>query len=334
MDTGENKMKKIGLLLIIVLLIAGCSAPKTPAPEVHVEEPTSIPPTATRIPTETPVPPTPTVTPLPTETLEPTPLPGKMIYPLESLDYGIPWIAQDKSAMPMLVYYGFNVTIPPFNIPEVRQAFAAALDKEVLFLVYKRNVFYQNPSIATSIFPPQTLSLDLTNEVGIPYDPQRARDLLTEAGYEDISGFPEVNLLVVYVSWFPYPGNLVQSAEEAIRMWEENLGISVNLEVLAVDDAYNEHRDLLATGKYAIFEHGVWVDENDPHSFAESMFYPGAYNNFTGADFPEVEKLIGNGSAEVDPAKRLPVYVELDRLLSEELVPIIPLFHCTVDFSN
>jgi ABC-type oligopeptide transport system substrate-binding subunit len=321
------------LFLVIVMLPAllnGCAAAPIPA----APEPLSTNTfqfTNTIQSTNTPLP---TNTLQPTSTLEPTALPGKVVLPLDSLQYGMPWLPLDKTKIPMVAYYGFNVTKPPFNVPEVRQAFAAALDTEVLTLIYERSTFYNNEKPTRTIIPPETLSRDVSGDIGIQYNPEKAKQFLAEAGYADPASFPGVTLLVLYFQNAEFPGIIVAAANEALRMWKENLGVVVNLEVKGVNDLVNEQRALIQSGKYDIFEHGVWANTNDPDFFVNSMFNPQANNNLTGFDDARITKLIADGEKEVDPAKRLPIYLEIERILSEEEIPIIPIFHCTVDGSK
>lgn len=292
-------------------------------------------PAATPVPTQPA--PTDTLQPTPTNTVEPTPtpLPGQVVVPLESLQQGIPWQPIDRSQLPMVAYYGFSVNQPPFDVPEVRQAFAAALDTEALTQIYSLSPFYNNEVSTRTVIPAQTLTRDVSGEVGIPYDPAAAKQLLASAGYEDPATFPETKLLVVYFKWADYPGIIVNAANEAIRMWQENLGVTVKLEVITLDGSNpNEQRDMILSGEYQIFEGGMWAGENDPNDFFYNMFSPYSTNNLTGFSEDRVTLLINNGSMEADPAKRLPIYLELERILSEEELPIIPLFHCTVDASQ
>ncbi len=279
----------------------------------------------------------PTDSPQPTNTVEPTatPLPGEILVPLESLQFGFPWQPVDRSQLPMVVYYGFNVNQPPFDVPEVRQAFAAALDTEALTAIYAVSNFYENEVATHTVIPAQTLSRDVSGEIGLPFDPILAKQLLASAGYVDPTTFPETSILIVYLEWAPYPGIMVNAANEAIRMWQENLGVKVNLEVKALTGGdQQEQRDLIQSGKYQIFEHGVWTGENDPHDFFSSMFLPDGSNNMTGFNQDRVTLLINDAYGKADPALRLPLYLELERILSEEELPIIPILHCTVDTSG
>ncbi len=315
------RLMSLALVMLTSLLI-GC------APTAISVSPVPIPANADQ-PSDTPQQPSSVQ---PTILIQPTAFPGQVLFPLESLQYGIPWLPLDKSKTPMVAYYGFNVNQPPFNIPEVRQAFAAALDTEVITIIYAATDFFNNEKPARTVIPPQTLSRDVYGSIGIPYNPEVAKQLLAKAGYENPSSFPVTSLLVIYVQGAPYPGIIAKAAKESIRMWEENLGVTVKLEVVGVGgDFLKEQKDLIRSGKYQIFEHGVWIDLNDPHSFVFDMFSPEGSQNFTGFDNARVTKLINDGEKEVDPAKRLPIYLEIERILSEEEMPIIPIFHSTIN---
>jgi ABC-type oligopeptide transport system substrate-binding subunit len=310
--------------IILVIALSACTPATTPLPTQPA-------------PTETlPPAPTNTLEPTPTPTPTPTPMPGQVVVPLESLQQGMPWQPIDRSLLPMVAYYGFNVNQPPFDVPEVRQAFAAALDTELLTQIYSLSTFYNNEVSTRTVIPAQTLTRDVSGEIGIPYDPALAKQLLSSAGYDDPATFPETKLLVVYFKWADYPGIIVNAATEAIRMWQENLGVTVKLEVITMDGSNpDEQRNLILSGQYQIFEGGVWAGENDPHDFFYSMFLPYGANNLTGFNQDRVTLLINNAfMTETDPAKRLPIYLELERILSEEDLPIIPIMHCTVDASQ
>jgi oligopeptide transport system substrate-binding protein len=234
----------------------------------------------------------------------------------------------------MLVYYGFNITQPPFDNPKVRQAFKAALDTEPLTKIYSASTFYNNEVASRTIIPAQSLSLDLTGVVGLPYDPTLAKQLLAEGGFSDPKTFPETKMLIVYFPNAPYPGIIVKAANEAARMWKENLGVTVTLDIVALQVGGSEQLDLIKSGKYQIFEHGVWVGLNDPNDFIYSMFYPFGGNNLTGFNNDDVTLLINTAASEGAPALRLPMYLELERIISEQEVPVIPIMHCTVDGSK
>lgn len=82
-----------------------------------------------------------------------------------------------------------NVTIPPFDQKAVRQALAYAVDSETLARAIAGDAGGAYPTYV----PPASWSFDETLE-GYGHDPERSKELLAEAGYEDGVSF---SLLVI-----------------------------------------------------------------------------------------------------------------------------------------
>ena len=123
------------------------------------------------------------------------PLPGSVVIPVEELGTGVPWLPLDPSAHPGTYLFYFNLLKPPFDNVLVRQAFAAAIDREALVKIAQQ-YGAKDAQPATTFTPPQTLGRNLYNEIGIRFDPAHARDLLAQAGYTDARPFPAVTLLI------------------------------------------------------------------------------------------------------------------------------------------
>ena len=78
----------------------------------------------------------------------------------------------------------FNVTKPPFDNPEVRQAVASALNRDEFLALYGPRVAQKVVSPVPQAFMAGGLTeTELASKnLAYPYDPQRARQLLAEAG--------------------------------------------------------------------------------------------------------------------------------------------------------
>lgn len=335
-------MKQSFLLTLIFYMCATCFANGcTSATETLLSTQTALPftTTATSSPipptlTASPLPPTSTHTPLPsTDTLTPTPtfnatpLPGLMVLPVDTLGNTIPWLPLETSARPTINYVGFNVLRPPFNNVLVRQAFAYAVDREVLVEMAAR-YYVTNPKPATTLTPPVTLGLDLYNVVGATFNPQKAKDLLVEAGYTDPAAFPTATILVnAYGD--TAPGARYNMANAMVEMWQTHLGVKVQVVVVAT---FTEYGERLRTNPSEIFWQGWVADQNDPDNFLGEIFRSDSQFNFGKFANRDYDRLMDNAIKSKNAADRQNYYVQAERLLCETETALIPLYHSTMNF--
>jgi hypothetical protein len=273
-------------------------------------------PTLTATPT---IPPTITPVPSPTNTLEPTLVPSDIVVPsIEEMASSIPWLPLDKKAMPGVTWVSFNINKAPFDDPLVREAFAAALDRQVLAKIAEEHGI-KNVRPATSLTPPETLGRDLYGQVGIPFNPERARTLLAQAGYTGGTNFPKVNI-------YTNPTEINTPVFEAIvQMWEKHLNIKVNL--ISIDEDYT---NWLRNNDPDLFRQGWIADFNDPDNFLQ-VFHSGAGYNIPGFSNSKFNQLIDQAAKITDPAERQELYIQAERILCEDEIPIIPLYYFTVE---
>jgi ABC-type oligopeptide transport system substrate-binding subunit len=308
----EQVMKKAvldvsTLTLILCFLLAACS----PAPAPAAIEDTAAPLQDTSRPES-----------VDTEAPSPTALPGVETVPLDSLEASIPWLTMDNSKRPVSYYFLFNLSKPPFTNVLVRQAFAMAVERQALVNLAAEGGFL-DPRPATTFTPPETLGRDLFNAVGVGFRPTDARQLLSEAGYTDLSTFPEITLMTNPGQ----DGRNERIAQELVRQWEIYLGITVNLEVVS-----QGYFDRVASDPTEIF-FSIWAaDYNDPEGFLLENFRTGTqynYNHFSNAEFDALVDQAGDAAG--DPPTRQALYIEAERLLCEVEVALIPIFHTTAD---
>lgn len=305
-------------LVILSIFLSSCAQ----TPPISAITPTAtIAPTATV--TSTPIP-TATIVPTATNTPEPTPIPGVQVYPVSSLDNSVPWLPYDKNNIPMSVYYGFNLEKPPFQNLLVRQAFAAAIDREQI-AQKALEYHFRNATPATSLTPPAVLSRDLYNDVGIPFDPSKARDLLKQAGYSSVESFPQTTLLVS-ARGKAAPGAYFQMAKLIVDMWQSNLGIPVEIEVAEIPS----YAARFASNPPEIYQLGWGADYNDPDNFLKALFHSDSKPNYGHFKIQEFDRLVDEAARITDPEKRLLLYLQAEELLTEKAVAVIPLYHSYV----
>jgi len=311
----KASLSKILILVIIGFALSGCASASEPIPSSAVQEeipPSEVPPTNTAEPTETPIP-------------TPTPLPGAVVIPLDSLGNEFPWLPRDEASVPGTYYFVFNQSLPPFNNVLVRQAFAAAIDRETLIEIAKKHREV-NQQPATTFTHPETLGLNLYNEVGIPFNPERAQDLLKQAGYTDMSQFPPVTVMINYTG--DNPGRNVVISDEMIKMWNQYLDITVEQEIISDWGVYLDRTSSNPTEIFLL----TWAsDYNDPHGFLQEAFESNSGYSRGYFSNSEYDSLVNKAADSTDPAERQNLYIQAERILCETEAAIIPIYHGTYD---
>lgn len=204
-------------------------------------------------------------------------------------------------------YIGFNTSIPPFDDPQVRRAFAYATNKKAIAEI----AFNKMVVPAEGILPPGMPGYDPDLE-GIPYDPDLAVEEIVASTYGDVSELPPIILTVTGAG----------TGEMLAEMYKEVLGVDIEVEV--VD--WGVFLSGLDAQEYQMFSLGWIGDYPDPQNFVDLLFHSesaynhGAYNN------PELDALVEEARTEQDHERRLALYREAEALLVQDAA-WIPLYH-------
>jgi oligopeptide transport system substrate-binding protein len=205
----------------------------------------------------------------------------------------------------------FNVNRKPFDDVRVRKALALALDKQDIVTKITR----AGEPIANTLVPPG--SAGYTPPQGLVYNPEEARRLLTEAGYPDGKGFPDVNLL------YAERGSTgPRMATEIQALWRRDLGIT------SIHLRGQEWKVYLNTQSEIDFDFcmSAWIgDYNDPQTFLD-MFVTGGGNNNTNWGDPQYDQLLQTSEATPDPAQRMQILHNMENILVVNQVPIVPVY--------
>jgi ABC-type oligopeptide transport system substrate-binding subunit/DNA-binding SARP family transcriptional activator len=213
--------------------------------------------------------------------------------------------ADEYLSIPCLAthYIGFDVTRPPFDDVRVRRAFAMAVDKETLADVVLGGYVFP----ATGGFVPPGMPGHSAG-IGLPYNPDQARQLLAEAGYPKGRGFPTVEWLINH--GHAYVREYLQT------QWQENLNIDLTGEECSKDPQFF---DRLGKNPPHMFRMGWSADYPDPDNILRaSCILPLRHwqnNTFAG--------LIEQARRVTDQPRRIELYQQADKILVDE-APIMP----------
>jgi oligopeptide transport system substrate-binding protein len=226
------------------------------------------------------------------------------------------------SPRPGVYYVGLNTLRPPTDNVLVRQALAAAIDRQSIIDNVIQMPWRRAMSCTT---PPDVLAYQEYGTCGWAFDLEKAKSLLAEAGYPDGEGFPVMQF------WFNRADFNEDVIEAVAAMWEENLGISVELRTneWAVYQDYlnacNDSAEALAACEFNAYRMGWVMDYGDPQNQLQVLFDPRSPQQYTGWQSPRFEELIDQAGASFDTAEREALYKEADKILCEDEAVLIPL---------
>lgn len=199
----------------------------------------------------------------------------------------------------------------PLRSLKVRQAMNFAIDRRKMIL-YLRNSL---STPAESGFIPEGMpSFDKELVKGYSYDPARARQLLTEAGFANGQGLPEIRLYTIPI--YAEIGNFL-----ARQM--EDIGMKIRVEVVLRSFLFE-----LTSNSRAVFFRGSWIADYADGINYLSVFYSKnpAPPNYTRYKNPEFDALYEKAIAETNDSLRYILYRKADQVVMND-APVIPLWY-------
>lgn len=211
-------------------------------------------------------------------------------------------------------YLGFNVEMEPFDNPLVRQAMHHAVDKEGLIALLYAGL----AEPAKNPLPPAYLGYNDSIEP-YEYNPERARELLAEAGYPD--GF-EFDLWTMPVAR-PYMPDPVR-AGEVLQANFADVGLTANI----VTMEWATYLDEITKGVQDVFMLGWSGTNGDSDYFLGNLLGTNGIpdSNSTFYSNADVDALLAQARTTVDEGERDALYQEALAIIHEDS-PMITLVH-------
>jgi peptide/nickel transport system substrate-binding protein len=204
----------------------------------------------------------------------------------------------------------FQLAKEPVKDPRVRKAISLAIDRNViikdLLLGYGRPV--------DSPIPPGLVGH--ANLGQKPYDPEKARQILKQAGYQSLA----IDFVLMKDL---YPKQL--EIAQAVAAMLGDVGIKVNVRNLEIATA----REARSAGNYDIFFSGWAHMPHDPDWYLGQWFTKAGAEKLTRFNDPKVEQLVAEGRVP-DARVRQQKYEELERILWEDEPEIWPYYSVAI----
>lgn len=199
----------------------------------------------------------------------------------------------------------------PLKLKAVRQAINYGFDREAVIKYLRNNI----GKPANSGFVPSGLpSFDAQKVKGYAYNPEKAKQLLEQAGFPAGKGLPEIPL---------YTSKTYEDIATYIQKQLNDIGIPVKLEIVL--PAFQ--RELMSKAQAPFFR-GSWIaDYPDAESYL-TMFYGknGAPPNYTRYRDAAFDALYETALGENNDSARYALYRQMDSVIMENAV-VVPLFY-------
>ena len=227
------------------------------------------------------------------------------------------WIAYNDALGPSLrsdpslsvVYYGFETRRPPFDKPEVRRAFAQAVD-------WRRLAALDEPgsTVAATGMVPKGIPGAPEGDFIPKYDPGGAKALLTQAGFADGKALGPI----AFVSnGGGYDGAIM-------TMLEQNLGVDIQYSTMD----FNTYQERLATDPPQLWSINWVADYPGPNDFLGVLLGTGSTSNQGGWSSQPFDQAINDATSASTPADATAAYGRAMGIVRDD-APAVPVTYGT-----
>jgi oligopeptide transport system substrate-binding protein len=218
-----------------------------------------------------------------------------------------------RKAMLSFLYIGFNTQLKPFDDKRVRQAFNYAVNKEAIV----REITKRGALTAIGALPPGMPGYD-SDLKGYYYHPEKAKQLMAEAGYPNGAGFPVVQL------WSVHQAETTKAELAAYQKYLAELGVKVEIHYAPDWPAY---KAMLQQGKLPMFRLVRYADIPDADNFLAPMLHSASPTNYTFYRNPVVDRLLEEARRDVNDVQRIALYREVERIVMDDAPWIAQNYH-------
>ena len=207
----------------------------------------------------------------------------------------------------MTAFVALNTDKKPLDNQKVRAALNMAFDRTT----YLKTVFDNTATAAVNPYPPNTWSYNKSVKPW-PYDPAKAKNLLAQAGFPN--GFSTT-------IWVRPTGSMLnpnpKAGAELLQADFAKIGVKADVKVIEWGELIKEAK----LGQHDSLFMGWAGDNGDPDNFLSPLFSCNAVKsgiNFARFCDADLDKLIADGKATPDQAKRAKAYEAAQQIIHDQ----------------
>ena len=217
-------------------------------------------------------------------------------------------------------FIGFNNRKPPFDNVDVRRAFALATDKQTL----ANQVLAGAVVPADRILPTGLVGTELPIKP-LTFDDAAAKAALTKAGFTNAQGLPAITLA------YGQEGDNETVAQALQALWEEQLGVKVNLQSYELATFSENLNTTFYTPTQGLQMYlSIWgADYPDPQNFLSQQLRTDTANNnghFSDAEFDKLVDQADQLGGQAQLQQRLQLYNQAEQIAIDK-VGWLPLYY-------
>lgn len=210
-----------------------------------------------------------------------------------------------------ITYFNFNTADPVLKDVRVRQAIASLIDRKTI----ADTIYQKMDSPGKSVLLPTSWAYS-DAITGPEYNPQKAAELLTAAGYKQEGGKwkKDGKDLTVTIGTHTEDPNRLQTIE-FVQNALTQAGITVNVKnaewaTFSADVQASKHQIALMG----------WLNLVDPDKNMYNQFHSKGGSNWGKYSNPTVDKLLDDARTQTDQAKRTADYQEAAKIVADDVV--------------
>jgi oligopeptide transport system substrate-binding protein len=221
-------------------------------------------------------------------------------------------------------FYSFNTKLAPTDDVRVRQALSLAIDRKALTEQVNQGAgvpaqWFCQPGMAACP------TMDKYPDLGVKYDPEKAKQLLDEYLKEKGTTADKLQLMLMFNT-----SEANKKRAEAIQnMWKTVLGLDVQMTNQETKVYYAQRKQ----GKENIYRSSWVQDYPDANNFDKEVFgQGGAYSEVVKWQSDQYDALMAQASNETDSAKRMDLYAQAEKILINDDAVIAPLYYYSTPY--